>query len=312
MTVPSVFSFSRYLSSKKTVDDRALNKDVQEKFRRLASDYPSDRPLCVLELGCGIGTMVERVVERRLIGNAAYTAIDSMSSNIDEAGTRILAWADLNQYRISVNDDRSMVIQTDDRAVTVKFETADVFEFLARNETVKGYDILIANAFLDLTDPTTALEHIFSALKPGGLFYFTINFDGISIFEPEVESSLDDRIMKIYHDTMDERIMDGRPSGDSKCGRHLFGHILDAGAQILGAGSSDWVVFGSRDGYEFDEKFFLQFIINTVGLAVSEHGGIDDNTLKGWLSERNRQIEAGRLTYVAHQLDFVGCLPVQS
>ncbi|MGQ0601957.1 MAG: hypothetical protein ACT4QE_09710, partial [Anaerolineales bacterium] len=61
MLAPSItYSFERYLTAKKTVDDRALNAHVWE---TLARALPAG-PVRVLEVGCGIGAMVERVLER--------------------------------------------------------------------------------------------------------------------------------------------------------------------------------------------------------------------------------------------------------
>ena len=58
------FDFTRYLASKRTVDDRALNRQVWQTLADAVDGArPPDRPLRVLEVGAGIGTMVERCVE---------------------------------------------------------------------------------------------------------------------------------------------------------------------------------------------------------------------------------------------------------
>ena len=77
---------------------------------------------------------------------------------------------------------------------------------------------------------------------PGGAYWFTINFDGESIFQPD--HPRDDAVLGAYHRTMDERVRYGRPAGESRTGRRLFGHLRAAGAPPLAAGSSDWVVHG--------------------------------------------------------------------
>jgi SAM-dependent MidA family methyltransferase len=58
------YNFSRYLAAKKTVDDRALNKDVWQRLRQAMPDQPD-----ILEIGAGIGTMVERLVTERVVEN---------------------------------------------------------------------------------------------------------------------------------------------------------------------------------------------------------------------------------------------------
>ena len=52
--------------------------------------------------------------------------------------------------------------------------------------------------------------------RPGGLFYFSINFDGVTALEPQIDAHLDDEIMRLYHRSMDERVTGGRVSGDSR------------------------------------------------------------------------------------------------
>ena len=45
-------------------------------------------------------------------------------------------------------------------------------------------DVLIANAVLDLVDVPAVLPGLLRLLVPGGVYWFTINYDGESIFEP--------------------------------------------------------------------------------------------------------------------------------
>jgi hypothetical protein len=150
-------------------------------------------------------------------------------------------------------------------------------------------------------------------LKPGGLFYSTITFDGATILQPEIDLELDARIEALYHQTMDERITADQPSGDSRSGRHLFGHLRDAGVELLDAGGSDWVVFAGPGGYPADEAYFLHFIVHTIQTALQGHPRLDAARYAArfadWIEQRHQQIERGELVYIAHQLDFLGRLP---
>ena len=78
-TPDSYNSFQRYLAAKVTVDDRALNRPVWE---RLVAALPVSealgRPLQVLEVGAGIGTMVERLLAWLPPRGLAYTALDAL------------------------------------------------------------------------------------------------------------------------------------------------------------------------------------------------------------------------------------------
>lgn len=276
------YSFTRYLAAKKSVDDRALNEHT---WQSVAGALPRRR-MRVLEIGAGIGTMVERVVERRLFAaDVAYTAIDAQPANIEEARRRLRKLPE---------------------SFTLRLEAIDLFDFAAREQGNKQWDLLIAHAFLDLMDLPRTLPLLFSLLKPDGLFYFTLNFDGATILQPLIDPEIDPQIMALYHRTMDERIIDGRRSGDSQTGRHLFAQIKAAGGEVLAAGSSDWVVFAGKDGYPADETYFLQFIIHTVQQALQGHPELDQSLFEAWIAQRQAQIAAGTLVYIAHQLDFCG------
>ena len=76
MSGPAAPDFIRYLAAKKGLDDRSLNRQVWDHLVRALRDRPDSAPLRVLEVGCGIGTMVERLLDRGLLTRAAYTGID--------------------------------------------------------------------------------------------------------------------------------------------------------------------------------------------------------------------------------------------
>jgi trans-aconitate methyltransferase len=278
-----VYDFPRYLAAKKTVDNRALNGHVWQMLRQQMPPQPN-----ILEIGAGIGTMVERLAEQRFISSANYTAIDSQPENITTAQQRL---ADLPA------------------GIQLTLEAIDLFEFMERERGKRPYNLLIAHAFLDLMDIPAMLPQLFALLEPGGLFYFSINFDGVTTLEPAIDPVLDAQIEQLYHQTMDERSVNGRPSGDSQSGRHLFTHLRQAGAQILAAGGSDWVVFAGPDGYPTDEKYFLQFIVETMHRALADHPALDPAQFAAWMARRQAQIETGELVYIAHQLDFFGRWP---
>ncbi|MEZ4592519.1 MAG: methyltransferase domain-containing protein [Chloroflexota bacterium] len=278
-----VYDFPRYLSAKKTVDDRALNAHVWQTLRRNMPRQPR-----ILEIGAGIGTMVERLAEQQFISSANYTAIDNQPENIAAARQRLVNLP---------------------AGLELTLEAIDLFAFIEREWGKRPYNLLIAHAFLDLMDIPATLPQLFSLLEPGGLFYFSINFDGVTTLEPAIEPTLDAQIEQLYHQTMDDRLTDGQPSGDSRSGRHLFTQLREAGAQILAAGSSDWVVFAGDNGYPADEKYFLQFIVETMHRALAGHPALDKAQFAEWIARRQAQIGAGELVYIAHQLDFVGRWP---
>ena len=287
---PAVFnSFTRYLSAKRTLDDRALNAHVWHTFATALPPATRTHPLRVLEAGAGIGTMVERVLERELFDYAHYLALDLNAESI-------------RQFRLRLPAE----VCEAGRHLSIEACQCDVLDFAAAPEHRGVWDVLIAHAFLDLLPLPTALPTLLGVLRPGGLFYFTLVFDGATIFEPAIDPALDAQIEALYHRTMDERMVNGAPSGDRHSGRHLLRDLQCLGASVLAAGSSDWVVMSEGGRYRADEAYFLHFIINTVAGALRGHPELCPDCFERWLAERHAQIERGELIYIAHQVDVVG------
>jgi hypothetical protein len=309
MTDPSNYSFTRYLAAKKTVDDRALNQHVWQSLVNSLSPVTPDEPLRVIEVGAGISTMIERFLERDVLNKAAYTAIDAESQNVLEARRRLPLWARQNGYRVMEGRGEQLCLQRVEREVCIELEAIDVFDFIARERGRRTWDLLIAHAFLDVVHVPRLLPLLCSMLRDGGLLYLTIAFDGVTTLQPMIDPRLDALVETLYHRTADERMIDGQPSGDSWTARHLFGHLHDVGAELLDAGSSDWVVFAGQDGYVADEKYFLHFIIHSIHAALEGHAHLDAKRFDDWIARRHAQIEEGVLVYITHQLDFLARVP---
>jgi len=293
------FDYARYLAAKTTVDDRSLNRHVLAELRRL---MPAGAPR-VLEVGAGLGTMVARLLDWGLLSAGEYILLDTERELLDQSRQWLRDWAAARGLRSDLLPDG---LQVGD--LRVRLVHAELGRYL---ETGHGAlaDVLIAHAVLDLLDVPAILPGLLRLLVPGGVYWFTINYDGMSIFAPGHPH--DDQVMQAYHRDMDERVRYGRPAGESRTGRHLFHHLRAAGAPALAAGSSDWVVSAGPDGnYPGDEADFLRAILSTIQDALrSRQDWVDPADLAGWLAVRRRQLAAGELVYLAHQLDFAGRSP---
>jgi SAM-dependent methyltransferase len=290
------FDYARYLAAKTTVDDRALNRHVLAELCRL---MPAGAPH-VLEVGAGLGTMVARLIDWGAVGAGEYILLDADRQLLDCARRWLRDWAAARGLRCDQLPDGLRVGD-----LRVRLVHAELGSYLGAAHGAPA-DVVIANAVLDLVDVPTVLPGLLRLLVPGGVYWFTINYDGESIFAPGHPH--DDQIMQAYHRDMDERIRYGRPAGESRTGRRLFHHLRAAGAPALAAGSSDWVVSAGPGGnYPGDEAYFLRSILNTIQNALRNHQDrVAPADLAGWLAERSRQLAAGELVYIAHQLDFVG------
>lgn len=302
----SAYSFIRYLASKKTVDDRALNKDVWKSLVSEVQTSFKDQKLRILELGAGIGTMVERLFEWDFFPVFEYTALDVEPGNINYAIERISKWSSDHNFSIEQTSQTSRILENSNFFASLEYNVNDIYHFLEANQGIRAWDLVIAHALLDLIDIPRTLHLVRKIADKRALFYFTLNFDGITSFQPEMNDVSEDLILNQYHRTMDERFISGAPSGGSHSGRHLFNYLHQASYQILDAGASDWVVFPVSGAYLHDEAYFLHFIINTIQEAVSDTLSLETRQLQSWLNARHSQVDRGELTYIAHQIDFFG------
>jgi SAM-dependent methyltransferase len=270
-------SFIRYLASKKTVDDRALNARVWDAMVSRVTDTGPR----VIELGGGIGTMIERAAADARLHPRAWTLVDAQQGLVEEARRRLSGKVPFE----------------------VNLVSADVEAFLEKN--VERFDLVIANAFLDLFDPPRILPGIRSLTRSRGSFLFSITFDGLTAWEPEIDPLLDGRIIECYHRTMDERVTAGKRSGDSRCGRHLLTLLPRSGFRIVEAGSSDWVVYPHGGDYPADERFFLSCLLGFFEESLTGRPELDRAELSVWLKTRRAQLAAAELVLVAHQIDVL-------
>jgi SAM-dependent methyltransferase len=291
--------YARYLAAKTTVDDRALNRHVLAEMRRL---MPAGAPQ-VLEVGAGLGTMVARLMDWGAVGAGEYVLLDADRQLLDCSRRWLRDWAAARGLRSDLLPDGLRVGD-----LRVRLVHAELGSYLEAAHGAPA-DVLIANAVLDLVDVPAVLPGLLRLLVPGGVYWFTINYDGESIFAPGHPH--DDKIMQAYHRDMDERVRYGRPAGESRTGRRLFHYLRATGAPAVAAGSSDWVVYPDPDGnYPADEAYFLRSILNTIRDALRNRlDWVEPAVLADWLSVRYRQLAGGELVYLAHQLDFVGRSP---
>ena len=287
------YSFPHYLLSKQTVDDRALNKDVLNELRVNLSN----QPITMIEVGGGIGTMIKRLINWGIVCSGDYTLVDALESNIAYAREWIPQWATEAGLSVEGFGPNQVRVCDQTRDIRISLECADVFDFIQRYQ--QPADLLIAHAFLDLLPMPESLAKLFLLTK--GLAWLTLNFDGMTTLEPVVDNSLDEKIERLYHKTMDLR----PTGGDSRTGRKLFEYLRLLNVEIIAAGASDWIVHTMHGEYPADEKYFLHFILNFFETSLKAHTELAATEFENWLARRREQIERGELVYIAHQMDFL-------
>lgn len=266
----------RYLEAKRTVDGRALNRRVRDRFLRELPEAPR-----VLEAGAGTGVTVPRLLDWGVTAGG-YRGVDRDAGVLDVARERRCAEVDgePTEDGFRVGD------------LTVRFEQGNALDAFGTD----GGDVVVAQSFLDLVPVDDALAAFEAALDPGGLVYAPITFDGETVFQPDHPA--DDRVVAAYHGDIDDR-----PGRDVHAGRHLLDRCRERDGDLLAVGASDWVV-RPRDGeYPADERYFLATILSFVESAVDAPG------VDAWLRTRRRQLAEGTLSYVAHGYDVCYRVP---
>ncbi len=286
------YSFQRYLLAKQSVDDRALNRTVLDP---IIAALPRRR-LRIIEIGAGMGNMLARLLSWNVIAQADYLHVDSMPENIRFAAEWIPEWASQAGMQVERSTESEFRIHSAQRDVKVTLLQAEVFDFIRSGP--EPADLLVAHAFMDLLPLPESLPPVLSLTKD--LAWLTLNFDGLTAFEPAIDDALDEQIVRLYH-----RSMDIRPTGgDSLAGRRLLSELPRLGAHILAAGSSDWVVLPVDGKYPADEAYFLEFILHFFEESLSGNPELDPHAFADWLARRRSQIQRGELVYLAHQLDL--------
>jgi len=258
-------------------------------------------PLRVVEVGAGLGTMIERLLERSALGDADYTAIDASPALPERAAARLEAWAAARGAGWQRRAEDEWRIRTASGSMSVRWIVASLFDDLS----LEPFDLVLAHAFLDLVDLDRALPRLAGILRPGGLLYASLNFDGMTVFLPELEAEADTAIVDAYHASMDARRDGPHPAGGSRTGRRLLTALPRLGFDVVAAGASDWIVLPRGGAYPGDEAFFLEMILDMVERSVGASGAVEEGRLSRWLEVRRRQVARGELVFLAHQVDVL-------
>ena len=168
-------------AAKWSVDDRALNWQVWQRLVAALPRATTEQPLHILEVGAGIGSMVQRLLADNVFTHATYTAIDKAPALLTEAHRGLFQWADDRGFQADKDLQGKLHFRRLGQHITIETEAIDVAHFMAREHGRRVWDLLIGQAFLDLIDMPTTLPGLCSLVRPGGLLYFPTTFDGDSL-----------------------------------------------------------------------------------------------------------------------------------
>ena len=290
-----------YLTAKRSVDDRALNRRVWDQFIESLTEtaHETERPLRIVEVGAGVGSMIARLAEwETLPGTVSYRAVDLNEACVAAARDRVPNWLSAAGYETTTTDESEVtaVHPTAETRFEISFEVADA------RRIVDDADAVVAAAFLDIVDPDRILASLREVVADGGVLYAPCTFDGATHFSPAEPG--DNRIERLYHRHMDE--IRERP-GSSRAGRIILDHAPAHGYHIVGVGGGDWVVHPRNGEYPESERAFLEHILKTIDGALTDYpaADLDPSVRRAWIEARTEQCAQRELTLISHHLDLL-------
>lgn len=269
-----------YLGAKKEVDQRSLNLLVWNRFiQELEKGF---HPTKILDLGAGNGSFLERLLKQTELRDFEYVPLDADRELLDN---------------LLHTQDQELLRR---RGIRIRPIQARIETFLEQHN--QSWDLLISNAFFDLINLDQWGPSLFSLVQPGGLFYSTLLFDGVTTFLPPLDPKTDLLVEEMYHQSMQ-----GRGQSGSRAGRTLFAELLSLDLTVLEAGPSDWVIYAHLGSYTEGEQQLLEAILD-FHQSVFEQNGSDpelQRVFPEWIYQRRAQLIKGELALLTHQWDLL-------
>ncbi len=283
--------FRTFLDAKYELDSRSLNPRVKSRFlsevrKRTAT---TGEPLRILDAGTGTGATL-----RRMQAWLPGLPFDFLGIDLDETSLAHTASEWSREVPGSSGGDGR-------HANRIAFLPADLLTFSLPPGTGPLH-CLTAHSLLDLLPPDRALGAIADLLPPGGLLYTTLNYRGGTEFSPRYHDRKFEReLLRWYDMTMDERRLDGLPTGGSRTGRLLRSAAGSRGFTVLADGRSDWRIVPRNGTYLPGEEQVLLALLGYIRKEGGRRTGLAGPGLERWLGDRLDRIGGGRLSLrVAH------------
>jgi SAM-dependent methyltransferase len=321
--MPAPGNVREYLEAKRLTDLRSVSRPVFTRFKKLFAGVRTPR---VLDAGTGTGLMIRRLLAAGHPEGLDIWGVDIDPGNCAAAAGMIRREMVRKGYGAAVggaNTPGDYYLEGShppgaERGgpsggarvkppVRVRILCGDFLgeDFLARTSGAQ-FDCVTAHAFMDLVPLDEGVERAHTLLRDGGIFYSSINYDGLTRLLPLFEDrTFGGELLRYYDETMDRRKKEGRLTGGSRTGSLLFNALEDRGFEILDYGSSDWQVFPRDRTYRNREKTFLRHLLGFICSENKNNPRVDGRLLEKWREERLGAVEDARLSLFTHQADVL-------
>lgn len=289
------FDYVDYLDTKRSIDDLSLNPQVWQAMADwVIARQQGDKSLRILEIGAGIGTMIERLLDAELLHQCEYTAVELEPGFRDAAMQALQFWADNHDYQFVEQKTAVWSLVSNEKNITIRWIHGDALQIGQQFEPAT-FDLIIGHAVIDLLPVPLCMPEILARLGKEGAYYFSLNYAGETQFLPPL--SADQKIFQAYNADMDKRFpgLDWQPSQTG----HLLGPWLSAqGHPVIVEGDSDWEL---QSNPERPDNLFIANILDTIETALAGMPGLAE-----WLVTRRQQLNAGMLKFYASNHDYFG------
>ena len=298
-----MLDFSAYLDAKFALDSRSLNPTVLENLRRALALRSSLR---CLDLGSGKGATIKRLVDLCPAASLEITALDLDPGLLTSGAEQLSQDFQKRGFQI-LRSATGLVAQTRTRRISIAFACDSA---LIWNPGMGEFDLIAAHAFMDLMPLAALCEKVLALLKPAGIFYASLNYDGeTALIPPYPEESLEREILEYYDLSMEQRRLDHAATGGAYSGRRLVGALSRSGFEIEAYGASDWEITPLRGQYRDRDAACLQALLDMIHAEAQDSGRFNPELLARWYRERCAAIDVVRLGMIVHQLDILAAKP---
>ncbi|MGZ8217732.1 class I SAM-dependent methyltransferase [Methylomagnum sp.] len=293
-----------YLDIKFALDERSLSPAVKSAFFAALRDRAA---LACLDIGTGTGASIWRLLNADLKARLEITAVDRDQALLELAHRRTVALLGARGFKVTASPG-AIKARQGKRQVAVEFIMADLEHF--EHDRLGHYDAVIAHAVMNLLPPQAMAGRISGWLKPRGVFYATLNYDGgTSLLPIYRDQALEDRVFAAFDAAMERRRVWDQSGGGARSGRRLHAALLETGLEVLAYGSSDWNLTPESRRYRDRESVCLTELLELMRNEAAQSGQFVEEELEAWYRARLRDVNDSRLGLVVHQLDFLAEKP---